>query len=156
VLEERHIAPLDSLLSRIPEFNDEERAVAMELAREAAGPLDATTYRARVALAEGSGDRVIGYLCFGRTPMTVDTFDLYWIATDPEVRGLGVGRALHDACVQEIAASGGGRVRIETSTREGYGATLAFYDRLGYARTGLIADFYAPGDDLVTQVFTIP
>jgi hypothetical protein len=44
----------------------------------------------------------------------------------------------------------GGTVRVETGSREGHGAALRFHDATGFARAGTIADFYAPGDDLVT------
>jgi predicted N-acetyltransferase YhbS len=37
---------------------------------------------------------VIGYVCYGPTPMTENTFDLYWIASDPKARGQGVGASL--------------------------------------------------------------
>jgi len=30
-----------------------------------------------------------GYICYGPTPMTDGTYDLYWIASDPRVRGQG-------------------------------------------------------------------
>lgn len=141
--------PLAALLSRTPEFSADETATALELIDEVIGRGVETTYRALVAIDE---ERWLGYVCYGPTPMTLDTWDLYWIVAAPEARGEGVGRALHEACLGDVARSGGRRVRIETSTREGYGATLAFYDRLGYERVGVITDFYAPGDDLVTSV----
>lgn len=141
--------PLAALLSQTREFSADETATALELIDEIIARGTDTTYRALVATDEG---RWLGYVCYGPTPMTLDTWDLYWIATAPDTRGKGIGRALHDACLHQITLAGGRRVRIETSTREGYGATLAFYDRLGYQRVGVIPDFYAPGDDLVTSV----
>ncbi len=112
----------------------------------------ATTYRAIAAV---DGERFLGWACFGHTPMTAATFDLYWIVVANDARGLGVGRALHADILARVGADGGRRLRIETSTREGYGATLGFYDALGYERVGLIRDFYGPADDLVTSVIEI-
>jgi hypothetical protein len=38
-----------------------------------------------VAVEEGEGDEktYFGYVCFGHTPMTRHTYDLYWIVVDP-------------------------------------------------------------------------
>lgn len=121
----------------------------MELIDEVLEQSERTTYRAVVGTEHG---RHLGYVCYGPTPMTASTWDLYWIAVAREARGRSFGRALNDEALRRMATEGAQRVRIETSTREGYGATLAFYDRLGYERVGVIPDFYAPGDDLVTSV----
>lgn len=145
---------LASLLAQTPEFTGDEADVALEIADEFAAKGPETTYVAWVAEDEASGE-LLGYVSFGPTPMTESTWDLYWIVIGAGARGRGLGRLLHDAAVAEMGARGGRRVRVETSTREGYGATLAYYDRLGYARVGLIADFYSPGDDLVTQLLPI-
>ena len=145
------------MLSLTPEFTHDESAVALEL-------MDAWLANGQhsgyIALTMWDDDpaahpSLLGYACVGPTPMTQSTWDLYWIVTAPHARGRGLGRILHDACLHTMRSHGAQRVRIETSTREGYGATLAFYDRLGYHRVGLIPDFYAPGDDLVTQLFLL-
>ena len=39
-------------------------------------------------------DRLMGYACFGPTPSTEGTYDLYWLAVDPSAQGQGLGRAL--------------------------------------------------------------
>jgi ribosomal protein S18 acetylase RimI-like enzyme len=39
-------------------------------------------------------DQVIGYICYGSTPMALGTFDLYWIAVDPDFQEQGVGSKL--------------------------------------------------------------
>lgn len=144
---------LQRLLDATPEFSPDESGVALELADDILYRPDVTSYRALSAVEH---DRLFGWACFGQTPMTVSTFDLYWIVVAHDARGLGVGRALHDAVLEHVGEAGGRRLRIETSTREGYGATLRFYDALGYARVGLIRDFYDTGDDLVTSVIELP
>ncbi|MBL8851541.1 MAG: hypothetical protein JNG89_17790, partial [Planctomycetaceae bacterium] len=48
-----------------------------------------------------------------------------------------------------IAKRGGRRVYAETSGREQYAPTRAFYERCGYQREATLKDFYAPGDDKV-------
>jgi ribosomal protein S18 acetylase RimI-like enzyme len=103
-----------------------------------------------VIVAEDGAGRVAGYLCFGPTPMTIGTFDLYWVATRAEQRGRGVGTRLVLAMEAELVALGGRMVRIETSQLGEYDAARAFYARLAYHEVGRIRDFYRQGDDLVT------
>lgn len=92
---------------------------------------------------------VIGYVCYGPTPMTEGTWDLYWLATDPAHRGQGVAGALCAAMDDDLRTQGGRLVRVETSSTEGYGAAQRFYERHGYPEAARIADFYRPGDDLI-------
>jgi ribosomal protein S18 acetylase RimI-like enzyme len=98
----------------------------------------------------GAGDQPLGYVCFGATPMTEATFDVYWIVIAAEARGRGLGRALLDATERQLRERGARTVRVETSSLEGQGGAARFYDRAGYQRSGFIESFYRPGDDLIT------
>jgi ribosomal protein S18 acetylase RimI-like enzyme len=94
---------------------------------------------------------LVGWICWGETPCTERTWDLYWLAVDPAAHGKGVGRAL----VVEMERRLNGRARlisIDTSGRLDYGPTRAFYAALGYTAVAIVPDFYAPGDDQV--IFT--
>ena len=95
------------------------------------------------------GGAVIGYACFGPTPMTAATWDLYWIVVDARARGRGAGGALIDAMERELRARGARQVRIETGTGDAHVAARALYERRGYPRAACLADFYAAGDALV-------
>lgn len=138
-------APLEAILRATDSFRADEIEIALELvdAGEAAG------YRFFVAEREG---RVAGYCCFGATPVTLGTWDLYWIAVDPALHGGGIGRELMRAAEEEVARSGARMLIVETSDKPAYAATRAFYERLGYAREARIADFYAPGDGKLVYV----
>jgi ribosomal protein S18 acetylase RimI-like enzyme len=137
-------AALAAALASDATFKPDEIAVALELIDASlAGSPD---YELRVAELDG---RVIGYVCFGATPMTRATWDLYWVVVDHAARGKGVARALIAAMETELAARGGGHVRVETSETEGYGAARTLYARLGYPEAARLADFYAPGDALL-------
>ncbi len=122
-------------------------SVALELVDDAAA--DREGYRALVAECEG---RIAGYICYGPTPMTDGTWDLYWIVTHPGLRGRGVARALIMRMEAELRGLGARLVRVETSVLDGYGAAHAFYDRLRYPVVARVPDFYRPGDDLLIMM----
>jgi ribosomal protein S18 acetylase RimI-like enzyme len=136
---------LQALLAADGLFTADERSVALELID---GALAEPGGEYRVLVAE-QGGRLAGYVCYGPTPMTEGTWDLYWIATHPEARGLGVARLLVDRMEAELRAIGARLVRVETSQLDGYGAARAFYERLRYPVVAHLRDFYKPGDDLL-------
>ena len=141
-------SPLAELLAATKEFTPDEVEVALELIDSAlTGSGD---YEVLVAESEDPSQRVAGYVCFGATSMTEGTFDLYWIAVRPSLKGKGVGRALAAAMEDELAKRGARLVRVETESSASYDATRAFYDALGYERAAVFADFYRDGIDLVT------
>ena len=95
------------------------------------------------------GDRLQGFVCFGSTPSTDRTYDLYWIAVHPGAQGLGVGAALMSEVERLLWQRRGRLVVIETSSRDDYAPTRRFYAKRGYQETARLRDFYAPGDDRV-------
>lgn len=97
-------------------------------------------------------ESLAGYVCYGPTPMTDGSWDLYWIVTHPDARGLGVATALVRRMEAELRALGARRIRVETSRLDGYGAARAFYERLGYPLVAVLPDFYRPGDDLLVML----
>ncbi len=105
-------------------------------------------YYALGAEAEG---RLSGWICWGATPCTERTWDLYWLAVDPGSQGLGVGSALVEEMERRLR--GVARlVSIDTSGRADYTPTREFYLKRGYQAVARVPDFYAPGDDQV--IFT--
>ncbi len=136
----RDRAPIEALLCATNAFTDAEVLVALELVDEPR----ASGYRFVVAEVEG---QVAGYACFGETPCTVGTYDLYWIAVDPARQNLGLGRALLDAVERAVRAENGRLLVIETASKPEYAATRAFYERCGLELAARIRDFYARGDD---------
>ena len=95
------------------------------------------------------GERLIGYACFGATPATEGTYDLYWLAVDPAAQGRGVGRALVRDVESTLHARGARLLVIETSSRSDYEGTRRFYARSGYREAARVRDFYAPADDRI-------
>lgn len=103
-------------------------------------------YEVRVAERDG---KVVGYVCYGPTPMTEGTYDLYWIASDPSVRGQGVGAALVSAMEGDLRRRQGRLIRVETSAMEAYGPTRGFYAGMHYREEARFRDFYKAGEDLI-------
>lgn len=92
------------------------------------------------------GPSVVGYACYGLNEMTVNSWELYWIAVDPSRQGMGIGRTIMDEVHRRIAISGGGRICLDTSGRNEYEPTRAFYLANGYRIVARLDDYYAPGD----------
>jgi ribosomal protein S18 acetylase RimI-like enzyme len=139
-----HRARLEQLTRGTGLFREEEVATAVELLDESlAGDED---YR---FLGAFDGDQLIGYACWGSTPGTVTTSDLYWIVVDREKQGSGVGTQLLGEVERRLTVDGRRLVVVETSSRSDYVPTRAFYEARGYTRAATIPAYYAPGDDLV-------
>jgi D-alanine-D-alanine ligase len=96
-----------------------------------------------------TGSQTVGWVCWGPTPCTLGTFDIYWLGVASHMQGHGIGRMLTAFAEQKIAECGGRLFIVETSSRETYTPTRRFYERLGYHEAGRIPDFYGPGDDRV-------
>jgi len=90
---------------------------------------------------------VTGYICYGPTPLTVGTWDLYWAAVTPDKQRQGIGGALFEAAEENIREAGGRLAIIETSSTPAYEKTMRFHTRNGYQIVARLPDFYAPGDD---------
>jgi ribosomal protein S18 acetylase RimI-like enzyme len=95
------------------------------------------------------GEQLVGYACFGPTPATEGTYDLYWLAVDPAVQGRGIGRALVRDVEEKLISRGGRLLVVETSSRPDYASTRQFYVRSGYTEAARVRDFYAPADDRI-------
>lgn len=150
-VEIRYTEPADraailALVAATGYFRPDELPIAQEVLDEAlkAGP--AGHYQSLTAVQEGVP---VGWLCFGPTPCTLGTFDIYWIAVDRACQGQGIGTRLVQRAEEMIKARGGRLAVIETSGQERYGSTRGFYVKCGYHEAARVADFYAPGDDKV-------
>ena len=138
-LDRGHRAQILEILEATGSFNDDEIAVALEL-------LDDPASYEFIGAFSGDG-ALIGYACFGATPGTEGTYDLYWIAVHPEAQGAGGGSRLLDEVERRLRDRSARMLVIETSSRNDYGTTRRFYERRGYQEHARLADFYAFGDD---------
>jgi GNAT superfamily N-acetyltransferase len=152
----RSLSPSDrgqliDILSQGAGFRSEEVACAIELLDAALDPSEHEQdgYEALVAVDDDNADRVLGCACFGATPMTASTYDLYWLVVAEAARGRGIGAGLCAAVAEELKGRGGRIIRVETSSLEGQGGARRFYEKTGFRLAGAIADFYREGDDLL-------
>ena len=107
-----------------------------------------------LACAVDESDQPRGYVCYGPTPLTAGTYDLYWIAVDPAWHGRGVGSLLMEYVEQAVdqpksPGEAGRLLIIETSSLPRYEAARRLYQRHHYREVARIPDFYADGDDRV-------
>jgi ribosomal protein S18 acetylase RimI-like enzyme len=148
VIPARHRTRLAELLVATGAFHADEVEVALslfDLSHAAAGEGD-DGYE---FLGAFDGDRLVGYACFGATPATEGTYDLYWLAVEPSAQGRGVGRALVRTVEEQLAGRGARLLVVETSSRADYAGTRQFYARSGYHEAARVRDFYAPADDRI-------
>jgi len=135
------------ILRRTGNFNQAEIDCALELVDIYLRDKNQRDYR--ILVAEDAQGTVHAYACWGPTPLTKATYDLYWIATHPAVQGQGFGRALINHIETRLQESQGRLLLIETSSKESYGNTVGFYRRLGFVEASRIRDFYDVGDDKI-------
>ena len=132
------------ILRNTPEFKPFEVAVAEEVIDAYLTDPQGTGYFTLVAEDDG---KIAGYICYGETPCTVGTWDIYWIAVDPQKRGRGTGQYLSETAEAAIKRASGRLAVIETSSTPLYENTRSFYLKRGYETVACIPDFYSPGDD---------
>jgi ribosomal protein S18 acetylase RimI-like enzyme len=132
------------ILRSTPEFTAEEVEVAIELIDTYLEQGVKSGYYLLVSEIESV---VSGYICYGPTPMTESTWDIYWIAVAADKQRLGVGRALMQYAENEISQAGGKLIMIETASKPSYEKTRKFYQSIHYNVAAQIRDFYTIGDD---------
>jgi ribosomal protein S18 acetylase RimI-like enzyme len=132
------------LLAATPEFKPFEVAVAEEVIDSYLKSSYRSGYHILVAELE---PLLVGYICYGPTPLTEGTWDIYWLVVSREEQSRGIGGALMAFVEDEIKKAEGRLAVIETSSTPEYQRTRRFYQRHGYEVACRLADFYAWGDD---------
>lgn len=127
-------------------FSAEEIAIACELA---ADRLEQGLQSSYQFLFAEKRSKVQGYTCYGLIPATCGSYDLYWIAVEPAMRGLGLGKNLLKKTEDLIYVAGGRRLYAETSSRPLYLPTQRFYESCRYTPEAVLRDFYSPQDNKI-------
>ena len=132
------------ILRGTPEFKPFEVGVAEELIDCYLNDPWGSGYRILIAEVDSI---IAGYICYGPTPLTEGTWDIYWEAVTREKQGQGIGSTLTKAAEKDIVRAKGRLAIIETSSTPAYEKTRHFHISHGYEIVARIPDFYAPGDD---------
>ena len=138
-----------AILKRTKFFRPEELKVAEEVFDDAISGGPENDYQSFVAR---EAHKTIGWVCFGPTPCTVGTFDIYWLAVDPENQKQGVGTSLVKYAATAIKNLNGRMITVDTSGSQRYFSTRQFYEKLGYHNEACIKDFYSVGDDKIIYI----
>lgn len=132
------------ILRNTPEFKPAEVDIAEEVLDSYLHDPIGSGYQVFVAEV---GSSIAGYICYGPTPLTQGTWDIYWLAVAPKQQRHGIGNTLLRFAEDKIKETEGRLALIETSSKPEYEATRHFHRSQGYELVCRIADFYAPGDD---------
>jgi ribosomal protein S18 acetylase RimI-like enzyme len=127
-------------------FSEAEVEVAVELVQERLKKGIESGY---YFLFAEKDQEVAGYSCFGPIPCTVESYDIYWIAVQQELRRSGLGAEILKRAEERIRKMEGKRIYVETSSREQYKPTRSFYSRCGYRKEATLKNFYSPREDKV-------
>jgi ribosomal protein S18 acetylase RimI-like enzyme len=146
VLKDR--ARLHAMLIDSRAFTSEEIDVAMELIDIVLKDQDQKDYK--IDCMVDDHDQAIGYICYGPTPMTQGTFDLYWIVVDPNFQGKGAGSKLLDFFEKEVRKMKGRLILADTSSIPEYEKTQKFYLKKGFQEVARVSDYYWSGNDRIT------
>ena len=143
------IEAVRTLVASTDKFTAAETGIAVELVEERISKGRASGYEFILAQMDG---RTVGYACYGPTPATDTSFDLYWIVVGVDTQGHGVGRQLLAKSEEAIRLAGGKHVYVDTSSQESYAPTRAFYKRTGFRKVAELPDFYRAGDNKIIYV----
>ena len=128
-------------------FNDEEITIAMELVDLYLNDPNQKDYE--MFSDTGEGETINGYVCVGPRPLTNGTYDLYWIAVNPNVQSKGIGSGLIAYIENYLEKKSVRLILIETSGKPSYEKERKFYEKNLYDKLVEIKDFYNVGDSLV-------
>lgn len=137
---------IERILEKIHNFSEEDVKVGMELVNIAANDIKQNDYNVFVYEED---EQVLGFHCTGKRPLTDAVYDLYWIATDPDVQSKGIGKQLLAHAENFVRENNGRWILAETSSKENYKRTREFYLRNNYEVVAKIDDFYSVGNSLL-------
>jgi len=155
VREVRHgdLGDVLALARRTGVFTSREVAVVQELVEAELGDPRQSDYHSIVAEEDG---HVVGFACYGPTPMTDGTYDLYWIFVHPSYHRRAIGRALLEEVEKAIGRAKGRMLLADTSSTRPYLPARWFYQNHGFRRAAEVKDYYRAGDSRITYVKQVP
>jgi ribosomal protein S18 acetylase RimI-like enzyme len=143
------LVKVESIVRSTGFFREDEITIAVELVDERLRRGAESGYEFIFAQL---GGETVGYSCFGLIPCTLHSYDLYWIATHQDFMNRGIGRMLLTETESSIWKSGGTGIYVETSSKELYAPTRAFYLKNGYVEKVRFENFYDMGDHKIVYI----
>jgi GNAT superfamily N-acetyltransferase len=138
---------IEKILIDTNNFNEDEISVAMELVDiYLSNPLQKDY---EIFTDTDDSGIINGYVCVGPRPLTKGTYDLYWIAVNPNVQSKGIGSRLIAYIEDYLKDKSVRLILIETSGKLSYEKERKFYEKNLYDKIVEIKDFYDAGDSLV-------
>lgn len=138
------------LLGKIPQFTKEEEQCALELVDIYIKQDEQSGYDFFVSV--DLKNRLLGYICFGKIPLTDACYDIYWMVVDPECQNNGVGTLLLDAMEEKLRNLDARKIFVETSSQKSYASANNFYQKMDFRLISCIKNFYKIGDDKLVYV----
>jgi GNAT superfamily N-acetyltransferase len=135
---------IEDILRSTGFFYDFEIEIALWLAEETirTGSEDSGYFWLKII----DDSRILAFANYTKNSFSVHSWDLYWIAVHQNSRHKKIGSLLLKAVEEDVKNSGGKILWVDTSGRQLYSPTEAFYRRNGYDLQASLKDFYAPGD----------
>jgi ribosomal protein S18 acetylase RimI-like enzyme len=90
-----------------------------------------------------------GFAYFAPAPMTLGTWELWWIVVKKDVQGRGLGGKMLKFVEADLRRRKGRVLFVETSSQPLYEPTRRFYLKHGYEQHAVLKDYYAAGDSMV-------
>lgn len=138
--------PLNNILLSITQFTTADIEVAMELIDIALQNPEQTDYNIYVFEQD---EKVLGYHCTGKRPITDAVYDLYWIIADTKSNIKGIGTELLNHAENFVKEKKGRWLLAETSSKPSFEKTRLFYEKNNYTKITEIEDFYTINDNLI-------
>jgi len=136
---------IECILAEVKIFSTEEIKVALELIDSClSGNPD---YIIKVATNENG--TVLGYVCYGKIPLTDAVWDIYWVVVGKEFQGNGIAGRLINFIEDDLKTKSARAIMVETSSRPEYKPARNFYAKTGFSEVCIIRDFYTLGNDKV-------
>ncbi len=92
---------------------------------------------------------LIGFIYFAPAPMTLGTWEVWWIVVKKDVQARGLGGEMLRFAEDDVLRRQGRVLFIETSSQPLYDPTRRFYLKHGYEEHAILKDYYASGDSMV-------
>ena len=93
-------------------------------------------------------DKTVAYVCYGEAPDAKEgTYEIYWLSTLNEYRGLGIGRNLINKLITKLRKKGAKKIYVKTDSKDQYAPTRRFYNKCGFKLQAVLPGYYDDNDN---------